>query len=345
MVSRMNPWLVELTVVRNGAYTAAERRSLSRDVERQLLHRVRQGVYVPRAAWDAGEGWERESARHILRARAFDAVAPERPVFSHWTAGAIHGLSMVDERFDRVHVTAADDRRRGIDGVSLHAFPYTWQEVVVVEGLLVTSIPRTVVDVAGASAFDGGVVIADSALTNGLPRHLLEQAVDLAGPRRASARVDDAVAFASPGGESAAESETRTSMFRLGIEPQELQHEVRDQRGLAGVADTYDRRRRIATEVDGERKYLDPRMARDGTGRALVQEKRREDRMRLGLTALGRFGYREARSPSLLRPILLRIGLLPAPHPPTLADWAAEARTHIPRRRPAPRRWTTGGPQ
>ena len=136
-----------------------------------------------------------------------------------------------------------------------------------------------------------------------------------------------------------AESEHRVSMYRLGIEPQELQHEVRDEEGVAGVVDTYDRRRRIGTEVDGDRKYLDPELAPDGAGPALVQEKRREDRVMLGLARLARVGYREARNPSLLGPILRKVGLLPAPKRPTLSDWAAEARTHVPRRRPRSNRW------
>lgn len=330
----MNPWLVELIVVRNGSMGATERRSVSRDVERGLLVRIRQGAYVAKSAWDAGDGWWRAHDRHVLQARAFDAVAARRPVFSHWTAGVLLGLPMVDERLDRLHVTARDDSRRGVAGISLHVFPLSRPEVGTLGGLLVTSPARTVVDIAGAAAFHAGVVTADGALLRGVPRDLLEQAVDIAGPRRASSRIEDVVAFASPGGESAAESAARVSMFHLGLEPQELQHEVWDDRGLAGVLDTFDRRRRIGTEVDGVRKYLDPALAPDGAGPAVVQEKWREDRVRLGITALVRFGFREARNPALLRPMLRSVGLLPAAQRPTLSDWAAEARLATPRRAP-----------
>jgi hypothetical protein len=329
----MNPWSVELILARHGSLGVTERRSLSRDVERGLLIRLRQGVYASRAAWDAGEGWPRELARHVIRARAFTAVAAERPVFSHWTSGAILGLPMVGERLAAVHVTAPDERRRGIDGVAVHVFPLRSEEVVEVGDLLVTTAARTVVDIAGAVPFRAGVVTADGALTAGLRRELLDEAVDLAGLRRASGRIGDVAAFAHPGAESAAESETRVSMFEIGIEPQELQHEVRDARGLAGVLDTFDRRLRIGTEVDGLDKYLNPKVALQGAGRAVVQEKWREDRVRAEIRGLARFGYGEAREPARLRPILARVGLRAAAHRPTLADWAAEARAARPRAR------------
>lgn len=329
----MDPWTVELIVVKNGSLGVTERRSISRDVERGLLVRLRQGVSVSAVDWNAGEGWQRELARHVLRARAFAAVAAERPVFSHWTAGAILEVPMVDERLTKVHVTAPDDRRRGIDGVAVHAFHLYRQEVVEVGDLLVTGAARTVVDIAGAAPFRAGVVTADGALTAGLPRALLEQAIDLAGLRRAGGRIGDVVAFAHPGAESAAESEGRVSFFELGMEPQELQHEVWDAKGLAGVLDTYDRRRRIGTEIDGLKKYLDRAFAPQGAGRAVIKEKWREDRVRAEIHDLARFGYSEARRPVLLRPILNRVGLRPAEHRPTLADWAAEARIAVPRTR------------
>jgi hypothetical protein len=268
----------------------------------------------------------------VLRARAFDAVSDEPPVFSLWTAAVLHGLPILDATLDRVHVIAPPgDPRRGLDGVLTHALRLLRGEVVVLGGLLVTGIARTVVDVAGSAPFEAGVVTADAALLRGVPRDVLEQAVDLAGPRKSVSRIADVVDFAHPGAESAAESAGRVNMFRLGLEPQELQHEVRDAQGLAGVLDTYDRRRRIGTEIDGLEKYLNPRLAPEGPGRAVVKEEWREDRVRAEISGLARFGYREARNPTLLRPVLARVGLRPPEHRPTLADWAAEARGARPR--------------
>lgn len=329
----MDAWDVELIVVRNAAYSGGERRSVSRDVERGLLVRVRQGVYVDRRWWDGLKGWEGARARHIVAMRALAEVAPEPPVFSHWSAAVLHGLPTAGDHLGRVHVTLPDVRKRGIDGVAGHVFPLNRSELVSFRGVLATSVARTVVDVAGASPMNGGLVIADAALFAGLPRELLEQAVELAGPRRAAARIDDVVAMAHPGAESPNESETRWSMFRLGVAPQELQHEVWDSRGLAAVVDTYDEVARAAGEADGVTKYLDPVLAPNGPGPVLLSEKKREDRVRAVVRSFGRWGYAEACNPPRLRPILARMGIRPPRHRPTIADYAAVARAALPRRR------------
>lgn len=330
----MDPWQIELIVVRGAGMSGGERRAVSRDAERGLLHRIRQGVWVDRAEWVGATGWKGLRARHLVAMRALAAVSPFPPVFSHWSAAVAEELPTVGQRFERVHVTVDDAGRRGIDGVAAHLFPLQPSEVTRVGPLLVTTVPRTVVDIAGGSRFDGGLMAADAALFRGLPRELLEQAVDLAGPRRAQRRILDVVAMAHPGAESAAESEGRWSMFQLGIAPQELQHEVRDRGSLVAVVDAWDERRGIATETDGDEKYLDPEMATEGTGRALIEEKKREDLVRALVEAFARYGYAEASDPRRLRPVLTRVGLLPEVHRPTIADYAAVASAARPRRRP-----------
>jgi hypothetical protein len=322
----VDPWTVELIIVTRAGMTGGERRSVSRDTERGLLHRLRQGVFVDRATWDSATGWEGDRQRHIVAMRALDAVSPVRQVFSHWSAAVLHGLPIHGRHLDRVHTTVSDERLRGIDGVAAHLFALRPAEVTTAGPLLVTTAARTVVDVAGASPLQGGVMIADAALHRRLRRELLEQAIDLAGPRKSARRILDAVRFAHPGAESPAESETRVSQFRLGIAPQELQHTIVHRGRFVARVDTWDARRRIACEVDGDQKYLDPRMAPEGAGREVIKEKKREDLVRLEVQGLARFGYLEAANPHLLRPILLRVGLLPERQRPTLADYAAVAR-------------------
>jgi alkylhydroperoxidase/carboxymuconolactone decarboxylase family protein YurZ len=80
----MGPWSLEIIVVRNGTHDAAARRALSRDVERGLLVRIRQGAYLERTTSEAMSPED----RHIVRIRAFAAVSPVPPVFAHWSAGA-----------------------------------------------------------------------------------------------------------------------------------------------------------------------------------------------------------------------------------------------------------------
>ena len=328
ILPRVNPWLIELIVVRARTHGDAERRSLARDVTRGLLVRVRLGVYVDSGAWKA-VGID---GQHVVRMRALAAVAGRPPVFSHWSAALVHGLAFMRPGSSDVHVTDPDPAQRGRKGVAGHVRALGREEVVRVGELLVTALPRTVVDVAAASAFEDGVVIADGALSAGLPRELLEEAVDLAGPRHGGVRAARAIAFGHPGGESAGESRSRTTMFVLGVEPPDLQVAIWDEQGLAGVVDGCWRRLRAVGEMDGAKKFLDPKLAPKGAGQVLYDEKRREDRVRAQASALARWGWVEACTARLLQPILARIGVLPLERPPTLGDWAALARSARPRR-------------
>jgi hypothetical protein len=197
--------------------------------------------------------------------------------------------------------------------------------------LLVTGIGRTVVDVAGASSFEEGVMAADAALVAGLPRETLEAAVDLAGERRASRRVDDVVSFAHPGGESAAESRFRASAMRLGVEVPVLQRPVRVRDGEVFL-DGWFRSTDVGVEVDGEQKYLDAAMAPQGPARAVIREKRREDDVRLGLRALVRIGWVQSGSPAALRTVLSRVGVRPTSPRTAFAAYCEQARAARPRR-------------
>lgn len=236
----------------NGAIDASEHRAASRDVERGRKHRVRHGVLVDQAEWDSATGFAGQRARHIVELRALALVSARPPVFSHRSAAVLHGLPLVGQPLDSAHVTVSDPSRRGLAGVAGHVFPLTRAEVVRVGPLLATGMARTVVDIAGSRPFDAGVVVADAALYRGLPRPMLEHAVDLAGSRKAARRIVDVIRFAHPGAESAAESENRCTQFRLGIAPQQLQYEIWDGGRLIAVVDSFDEARRIVCEIDGE---------------------------------------------------------------------------------------------
>ncbi len=245
-IAAVNPWLVDLVVVR-GSFSGGERRSITRDVERGRLVRVRPGVYVLTATWLLLDA----RSRHVVRLRALVATSDAPPVFSHWSAAVVHRLPFLcQHRMEQVHVTVDEQERRGTRaGVRAHVLPVTAREVVRYDELVVTSAARTVVDIAGAVPFDEGVVVADGALRAHLPRELLDAAVDLAGARRASTRIATVAAFAHPGGESPAESESRVLMFRHGIEPPELQHAFTDHLGFAGRTDTWWWSRQVIGEV------------------------------------------------------------------------------------------------
>lgn len=316
----MNAWLLELIVVRARTLDL-ERRSLARDVAKGLLVRVRPGVYVERTAH---EGLTPES-KHIVAMRALAAVASSPPVFSHWSAAVLLGLPVDRQQLDRVHVTVEDAADRGLVGVAAHVAHLEAPDRVFTGGLLATSVPRTVVDVARASAFEQGVVVADGALHAGHAVALLEHAVAGAAGRKGFLRARAVVAFADGDAESAGESRTRVTMMQGGIRRPVLQWKVLDRRGLAGRLDFGFPWVPAGGEIDGEQKYRDAMMAPDGPAEAVIREKRREDRVRLEVPRLGRWGYREACSLRLLLPVLARIGVLPE-RGITIADYSSAFR-------------------
>lgn len=318
----MNPFLIELTVVRGDAFGVAERRSLARDVERGLLVRIRRGVYAHRGVWD---GLTPE-ARHVVAMRALAAVSCEPPVFSHWSAAVGRSVPVLDRRrLRRVHVTSTRDARRTLQGVAVHEFSVSPAEIVQIGDLRMTALSRTVVDVAGASPFREGVVTADGAMRAGVRRVALREAEVLVGLRRAAARIADVIGFAHPLAESAAESGSRCGYLFNGIAPPVLQQRFFDHRGFVARSDFFDPERRFVGEADGKQKLLDPALATEGAGRALWEEKRREDRLLACVTRVARWGWEESCSTTALGRVLASHGWLPSTPRATLRDYIAAA--------------------
>jgi hypothetical protein len=320
----MDAWTLELLVVREQTLDP-DRRSLARDCARGLLQRVRPGVYVEATAYAAlaPEG------KHLVAMRALAAVSREIPTFSHWSAAVLRGLPVFREHLGRVHVTVDDAAKRGIVMVTGHVAPLDDAETSFVRGLRATSIARTVVDISLSSPFEAGVVVADAALHAGLPVTALQEGVSDAAGRKGWQRSQQVVAFARPGADSVAESRTRVTLMRGGIRPPVLQWKVYDRRGLAGRLDFGFPWVPAGGEVDGEQKYRDAMMAPTGAADAVIAEKWREDRVRLEVPRLGRWGYRESGSVSLLLPILARIGVEPERPRITIVDYCSEFRRAI----------------
>lgn len=296
----MSPWDVELLFARD----AQDRRALARDREKQLVRRVRRGVYVR----DADVGDLNLEQKHLVAVRALVASSDRELVLSHWSAAVLHDLDVLNERLGSVHVTFEEAGSRGLERVSGHVFALRDEEVVEMRGLLVTGVGRTVVDIASSGSFADGVVVADSALRAGVPRQVLELAVDLAGPRRAARRVAEVLAFADGDSGSAGESLSRVTMHAMGLHP-ELQRRHSDHRGFIGRSDFFFPEVEAAGEFDGRIKFLDPRYAPDGAGESLYREKVREDRMRAVTKGFARWGWAEARDARRLAPVLRAAGV------------------------------------
>ncbi len=270
--------------------------------------RIRRGAYVRR---DEAESADRDAA---YRRRVVAVVGTRRSaiVLSHHSAALLHGLPVADGWPSEVHITEhLDTRRRTKNGVVVHRST-TPGDLVDVEGMIVTSLPRTVVDIAAVGTFVDAVCVADAALRGGVSHDELRAAVEVRpGPGRTRAR--RVVEFADALAESPLESWSRAVIEELGFPRPVLQYAVETSRG----------RRRLdfawpdlgaGAEVDGLAKYGDLAQAEGRSGlEAFRREKDREAEIRMLLRAFTRWGADEVRDREKLRQRLLSIGLRPLP--------------------------------
>jgi hypothetical protein len=306
----MDTWDVDLIVVMQTVLGGSELRSLGRDVDRGVRRRLFRGAYVDRARFDALP----PTAQHRVRMAAFAATCTEPPVFSHWSAAVAHGLPFLGEHLATVHTTTDQRSGRHRVGLSAHLLPLDDRDVVEVDGLRCTAPARTAVDIACAAPFDDGLVVMDAALHAGLVRGKddLREALGAAPGRKGSVRAAEVVDFADGDAESPGESVGRRTMFRMGVERPVLQWRLFTVDGVVVARlDFHFPSVNVGAEFDGRVKYFDPRFTNGQPNEVLYEEKRREDEARRQLAGLARFGWREARSVALLRPILGAAGVHP----------------------------------
>lgn len=199
-----------------------------------------------------------------LRVAAILAVAGPGDVGSHHSAAAIHGLDVLGQQPSDLAVTRPPGgSQKARAGVHVHVAALPGGHVTVRRGVPVTSVARTVVDLARTSAFRDGVVVADSALRNGLTskEELLAVVADCAkwpGIQQARLVVD----FCDGQSESVLESISRVAFRDHGLPAPELQVWVGGQEtGVVGRADFLWRRYQTIGEADGAVKYADTKRA------------------------------------------------------------------------------------
>jgi len=210
------------------------------------------------------------------------ALAPDA-VVSHVSAAVLHRLPIWGVPLHRVRVTR--HRRSGARltaDLHVHAAPLEPWELMVIDGVTVTSMARTLVDVARSVGFEQAVVVADAALwRSAVTREELDTALAAAAGRPGVPAARRALAFARWGSQSVGESRSRVAMLRAGLPEPVLQWEVRAASGLVlGLADFGWPRYATFGEFDGREKY--GRLVPPGqtAGDVVYAEKRREDAMR-----------------------------------------------------------------
>ncbi|MGY1840510.1 MULTISPECIES: hypothetical protein [unclassified Modestobacter] len=253
------------------------------DDEIRRLRRRGEWTTLQRGAYLVGPGDVAPRHRHLLRVRATVSGLRTPAVVSHASAAAVHGLPLWGVPLHHVHVTRQPPARAVRESrLHSHAARLAVDDVVVVDGLTVTGVARTVVDLARSLPFAPALAVADAALHHGLttPAELVDVAAAAAGNRgsRGARRV---VTAADRRSESVGESRSRAVMIEAGLPVPDLQVAVhRFDGAFVGRSDFGWRQQRLLGEFDGRIKY--GRLLRPGQspGDAVFEEKRREDALR-----------------------------------------------------------------
>lgn len=261
--------------------------------EREVAHRlrarewipIRRGAYAERSLLEGLDA----AGRHVLTVRAAVHGLDGLVVVSHASALAVLGVPLWGVDLGAVHVHRDGGRTSRTDaGVVHHLGELPPEEIVEVDGLLVTLPERAVVDAARCESFEAGVVLADGARRQlrfdvNRAREVVERQRDWAG----SVKAGRVVSFSDGAAATVGESRSRVMMARIGLPKPQLQKPYFRPDGSAfAYSDFYIEKFDTAGEFDGQQKYGRAFYERTGRlssldlGDVLWQEKRREDDIR-----------------------------------------------------------------
>ena len=211
--------IVLTRTLRDQGFDDRELRRMRRDGS---LIPVRRGAYV----------WQRpaERTRDDEHRELVFATAPQlhdAAVISHGSAAVLHRLPTWPEAIDRVHVTRnrnSGGKRRAV--VHVHAAPLTETDITTIDGVSVTSLARTVLDLCRTVPIEQAVAAGDRALAFGLVRAVLEEHLAQMARWPGTRQARRAVALLDPRSESAGESVSRVRLHEDGLPAPELQQAI-----------------------------------------------------------------------------------------------------------------------
>lgn len=259
---------------------------------------VRRGAVVP------GDLAEDVRGRHLdLVDATIPMLADDGWALSHVSAAALLGLPLSGRGLDSVWITRAPGR-----GQSSHRRPQLVtrvctiepDEVIEAQGIRLTSMERTVVDVARQFGFVTGVMCADAALAEGGSRTVLADLVARGAGRPGNKVARAVAAFADGTVESAGESLMRAQLELHGCPRPILQYVVLTEDGrFVARCDFGWPEYGLVGEYDGREKY--GALVRPGqtVSEVVMAEKAREARIRDQGLEIIRFTADDLRRPSM----------------------------------------------
>lgn len=273
-------------------------------VRRGELRRLRRGWYVLGTRWAAAG----TDGKYRLFVRATAASAQHPTVLSHHSAAVLHGLPLIGAWPETVHALVPDAH-----GGSSHRLVTSHRGVAdphstVINGVAVTSLARTVVDIAAGCSFLTSVTMIDHVLNreNGqvgherepgrpgaglITKEALLRELEFVHPRTGRYAAERAIAFANGLAANAGESLGRVRFEELGFEIPELQVRF-DVAGRAYYVDYFWRGVRKIGEFDGHIKYTRAAVmnGKDVVG-VVLAEKDRESLLRPFVYSFDRWGW------------------------------------------------------
>jgi predicted transcriptional regulator of viral defense system len=257
----------------DAGYTPRELRTLVKDGGAWVT--VRRGIYLHSDAWDDLA----EDGRWWLRDRAADLSMARAHVLSHDSAARGLGLKLLAPTVLLSHITRPGVGGSRTDhGVKHHLAKVPPISLSAVDGVRVTGLARTALDIAREHGFAAGVVTMDSARRAGATLTGLRGELKLMRSRPGVNRARAAVDFSDQGAESPGESLARILISELGIGAPETQFPVRLADGRVVWGDL-----RVGCHVfefDGRIKYQrasEGGLATKDPGDVVWEEKKRQD--------------------------------------------------------------------
>ncbi|WEO76219.1 hypothetical protein BJQ94_12695 [Cryobacterium sp. SO2] len=312
-VDRLDPQ-TGLFLVKKIGVSDTDARHARREVDLGEATRLRRGVFTTAERWrsiDLGQ-------KYLDRIRAVVETRKHDPIVSHQSAAALWGIPLGSPWPNAVHVLARPaSHARSKNGVLVHRAEFDWDEIVEIDGVLVTSPARTLVDLARTVSFADAVVALDHGLNpdRADPRVLvyadeLSEALTRVVSVRGLVRAQRALDFARPNVANPGESLSRVAIFELGFPDPELQARHRNPRGGWYYADHEWLDFRLIGEFDGKGKYLKEEYLRGrAPGDVVYEEKIREDHLRAEGFTVVRWGWAELADRAALSRLLRGAGL------------------------------------
>jgi hypothetical protein len=190
---------------------------------------VRRGVYVERSLWVCVN----ETGQWRLRDRAAHLAMTKPHAMSHDSAARLLGLETLNAERPLSHIVRPGvGGSRTEHGVKHHLSRVSPREVETVDGIQVTGLARTALDIGREHGFEAGVVAVDGALRRGVTRQQFTEELELMEnwPHITSSRA--AVEVGDAGAETVGETMGRLLVLELGIGRPSTQFPVRIPSGL-----------------------------------------------------------------------------------------------------------------